>query len=123
MPRAALEQFIWERYRVRPDCPWARYPNYQVFRHPGSRKWFAVVMDVPKCKLGLAGEERLDAMNLKCGPLLTGSLLTQPGFYPAYHMGKGSWITVALDGTVPREQLAVLLDISYQATGPKAPKA
>ena len=34
-------------------------------------------------------------------------------------MSKGSWITVVLDGTVPNEEIELLLDISYHATAPK----
>lgn len=34
-------------------------------------------------------------------------------------MRKDSWITAALDGTVPEEQLKLLLDMSYRATAPK----
>ena len=76
-------------------------------------------MELPKSKLGLQGEERMDVVNLKCDPILTGSLLTEKGFFPAYHMRKDSWITAALDGTVPEEQLKLLLDMSYRATAPK----
>ena len=35
------------------------YPNYEVFRHANSKKWFAVVVDVPKFRLGLAARNLL----------------------------------------------------------------
>ncbi len=54
-------------------------------------------MDVPKEKLGLQGEEVLQVVNFKCDPILIGSLLGEKGFFPAYHMSKASWITVALE--------------------------
>ena len=76
-------------------------------------------MELPKGKLGLQGEERVDVVNLKCDTILTGSLLMEKGFFPAYHMREDSWITAALDGTVPEEQLRLLLDMSYRATAPK----
>lgn len=120
MNRNELKDFIAEKYKIDADCPWLRYPNYEVFRHGGNRKWFAVVMDVPKNKLGLQGGERVSAVNLKCGPAMAGSLLTEKGFFPAYHMSKGSgWITAALDGSVQDEELELLLDISYRSTAPK----
>ena len=50
-------------------------------------------MDVPKNKLGLQGEEMLKVVD----PILIGTLREEPGFFPAYHMSKDSWITVALD--------------------------
>ena len=90
--------------------------NYEVFRHANSKKWFAVVMDVPKFRLGLDGEELIDVVNLKCDSVLVGSLLCESGFFPAYHMSKGSWITVALDGTIPDDKIKMLLDMSYHLT-------
>jgi len=119
MNHQELKNFILETYPASADHPWLQYPNYEVFRHNSNQKWFAVVMELPKSKLGLQGEERMDVVNLKCDPILTGSLLTEKGFFPAYHMRKDSWITAALDGTVSEEQLKLLLDMSYRATAPK----
>lgn len=47
MNRAQLETFLTETYEADIDHPWARYPNYQVFRHRNNKKWFALIMDVP----------------------------------------------------------------------------
>ena len=57
-------------------------------------------------------------VNFKCDPILIGSLRGQTGFFPAYHMNKANWITVALDGSVPDEQIKMLLGMSYDATAP-----
>ena len=119
MDRQKLKTFILETYPASADRPWLQYPNYEVFRHSSNQKWFAVVMKLPKSKLGLQDEERMDVVNLKCDPILIGSLLAEKGFFPAYHMRKDSWITAALDGTVSEEQLKLLLDMSYLATAPK----
>lgn len=48
MNREQLKEFIWDNYSVRPDNPWAKYPDYEVFRHSGNRKWFAIIMSVPE---------------------------------------------------------------------------
>lgn len=122
MNRAELESYILETYNAETDRPWAKYPNFQVFRHSGSKKWFALVMDLPRQRLGLEGEGTVEAVNLKCGPLLAGSLRAEPGFFPAYHMNKESWITAVLDGAVPAEKLRPLLDMSFDLTAPKVKK-
>ena len=119
MKRIELERYILENYNAESDHPWLKYPHYQVFRHNNNQKWFALIMDVPKNKLGLQGEGILDVVNFKCDPILIGSLLGEEGFYPAYHMSKASWITVVLDDSVPDEKVKMLLDMSYQATAPK----
>lgn len=96
-----------------------KYPNYKVFRHTSTQKWFAIIMDVPKSKLGLQEPGILDVVNFKCDTLLIGSLRCEAGFFPAYHMNKDSWITVALDGSVPDDKIKMLLNESYDATAPK----
>lgn len=67
-----------------------RNPNFAVFWHSNNQKWFALIMDIPRSRLGLPGDELLDVVNLKCDPLLIGSLRSEPGFFPAYHMNKDS---------------------------------
>lgn len=116
MTRTELAQYILETYSTEPDYPWLKSPTFAVFRQSSNRKWFALIMDIPRDKLGLPGTELLDIVNLKCDPLLIGSLRRMPGIFPAYHMNKESWISVALDGTVPEEQIKMLLDMSYTAT-------
>ncbi len=122
MNRDQFIQYVIDQYGVEGEYLWAKYPNYCVFRHLNNRKWFAAVMDIPRNKLGLESIEILDVVNVKCDPILIGSLRREPGFFPAYHMNKASWITVALDGSVPDEQIKMLLDMSYDATAPKIKK-
>ena len=118
MNREDLERLILDNYNAEPEYPWMKYPRYEVFRHRGNRKWFALILDVPKNKLGLPETDILDVVNFKCSPLLIGSLLDGKSFFPAYHMSKENWITVALDGSVSDEQIKTLLDWSYEATAP-----
>ena len=119
MNREELEAYILNHYSAQPDYPWADTPRAAVFRHAGNRKWFALVMEVPRDKLGLAGTEQLDIVNFKCDPILISSLHGEPGIFPAYHMNKSSWITAALDGSVSTETIELLLDVSYELTMPK----
>ena len=119
MNREELEVYILNYCATQPDYPWADTPRAAVFRHAGNRKWFALVMEVPRDKLGLAGTEQLDIVNFKCDPILFSSLHGEPGIFPAYHMNKSSWITAALDGSVPAETIELLLDVSYELTKPK----
>ena len=119
MNSAELEQFIRDSYGTEPDYPWIKHPGYRVFRHSGNQKWFALIMGVPRDKLGLRGTAILEVANLKCPPALIGSLLNERGFFPGYHMSKASWITAALDGSAADETIRILLDMSYEATAPR----
>ena len=119
MNREELEAYIRNHYATLPDYPWADTPRAAVFRHANNRKWFALMMEVPRDKLGLAGAEKLDIVNFKCDPILIASLRGEPGIFPAYHMNKSSWITAALDGSVSTQTIELLLDVSYELTMPK----
>ena len=119
MNREELEAYILNHYSTEPDYPWADTPHAAVFRHANNRKWFALMMEVPRSRLGLPGAEPLDIVNFKCDPILISSLRGETGIFPAYHMNKTSWITAALDGSVPAETIELLLDVSYELTKPK----
>ena len=108
--------YVKETYRVEPDYPFSTAPGYPVLRHPDNRKWFALIMDVPRDRLGLTGEERVDVLNLKCAVALSGVLRKQEGILPAYHMNRDSWISVLLDGTVPLSDICPLIDLSFELT-------
>ena len=117
MNRKELEQYIQETYVSRIDYPWEKYPNYEVFRHENNKKWFALVMDIPKSRLGVSGNDSIiSVVNVKCDKILISSLWEQDGIFPAYHMSKEHWITVALDGSVPDDTIKMLLDMSFEAT-------
>lgn len=118
MNREQLTEYIIHTYNADPEYPWDTNPEYAVFRHGGNRKWFALIMDIPGSRLGLDCG-RISIVNLKNDPVMSGSLRSEPGIFPAYHMNKENWISVALDGTVPDDKLKFLLDISFQLTMPK----
>lgn len=119
MNRKELEAYIAQRFGVDGEQLWAAHPGFVVFRHGGSKKWFGITMDIPREKLGLEGERRIDVLNVKCGPILTGSLLAEAGFFPAYHMSKTNWVSIALDGTVAAEEIQWLLETSYDLAAPR----
>lgn len=116
MNRAELERYIAEVYSTQGENPWAQSPTNTVFRYRHNRKWFAIIMDIPREKLGLPGDEILSVVNVKCDPRLIGSFREEAGMFPAYHMNKAHWLTIALDGSADEEKLKFLLDMSYELT-------
>lgn len=116
MDRSACQNYIEDTYSTTGEHLFAKYPSFLVFRHSGNRKWFAVIMEIPKEKLGLTGGGNINVVNVKCDPRLIGSFREERGIFPAYHMSKAHWLTVALDGTVEAEQIRFLIDMSYELT-------
>ena len=116
MNRGKLETYLTDTYGTDGEHLFARYPSFQVFRHTGNKKWFAVLMDIPRKNLGLSGQGEISVMNLKCDTRLIGSFREEPGIFPGWHMNKAHWLTVVLDGSVEDEKLRFLVDMSYELT-------
>lgn len=80
MTRQELFDWAKEQYGTEPEYPWK--DKNAVLRHENNRKWYGVVLEVGREKLGLSGEGNVDVLNIKCEPMLIGSLRTQEGFFP-----------------------------------------
>lgn len=121
--RQSVFAYMKKNYKVSPEYPWRKYDTNAVFRHSDNRKWFALVMEVKREKLGLSGEGYVDAINLKIDDgMLKDVLVREKGILPAYHMNKEHWITVVLDGTVGEDKLHELIQLSFEATASKKKK-
>lgn len=114
--REGVISHIKNKYGAQKETLWIKYPNYAVFRHENG-KWFAVIMDKTKNKLGKRGGEKVDILNVKCNYILQNSLLQEEGFFQAYHMNKNNWITILLDGSVDENKVYELIDLSFSEVG------
>lgn len=108
--------YAYETYGTKSEHLWQKYPTYEVFRHKKNSKWYGIIMDIPKRKVGLDSDEPIDILVIKCQPEIIASLVGQKGFAPAYHMNKTHWITILLDGTLKDDEIYNLLDMSYEMT-------
>ena len=122
MNRREFEKLVYDTYGEAADRPFAKDQDTLVFRHSGNRKWFAIVMTVPGSRLGLKDDGVIDIVNLKCDPEVLLSVLGEAGIFPAYHMNKSHWLSVALDGSCERGTVEWLLSISYNLTRTKIKK-
>lgn len=114
--REEIFDYIREKFNTVPDYPWAKSPEAVVLRHKDSGKWYGLIMNIPKIKIGLTDEGNVDVLNIKCDPVLNSLLRSEEGIYSAYHMNKKHWITIALDSSFPKEEVYKLIDISYDLT-------
>ncbi len=116
MKLEAWKNYIAETYSTEIEYPWKRYPDYCVFRHQNNRKWFGLIANIPKATVGIEESGTIDILNLKLDPMLITILRSEKGFFPAYHMNKTLWVSVALDGSVPDERIMDLIDMSFDLT-------
>jgi len=113
--------YIRKKYRVKPEQLWIRNPNHIVFRHSDNGKWFGIIMDVARERIGADGEGIVDVLNLKMSdPLLADLLVQRDGFFWGYHFSRSSWISVLLDGTVPFKEVCFWIGESYRNTASAA---
>ena len=118
MDREEIFEYVKKQYGTIPEYLWSSSPDSAVLRHQNG-KWYAVIMNVEKSKLGLNGDGTVEIIDVKCDPEMTGMIIQIYGFLPGYHMNKKHWVTVLLDGSVPSEELYRLIDASYSLAAKK----
>lgn len=120
LPEGSLRGEIFghaeSEYGVSPEYLWEGDFETAVLRHNDTKKWFAIIMNVKRSRLGLEGEGSADIMNVKCDPLLIDILVQRTGFMRAYHMNKQLWISVSLMGEVDKNEIFDLLNASFAMT-------
>lgn len=110
--RKEIFEYVKKQYGTIPEYLWSSSPDSAVLRHQNG-KWYAVIMNVEKSKLGLNGDGTVEIIDVKCDPEMTGMIIQTYGFLPGYHMNKQHWITILLDGTVGESKILDFLDMSY----------
>ena len=115
MTRQQILQYVKEKYGTVSQHLWLKYPDYEVLRHEGEGKWYGIIMDVPRKKIGLEGDGTIDILVLKGKPDDIIHICDMKGFAPAYHMNKKHWFTAVLSEA---EDSAVwgMIDKSYELT-------
>lgn len=112
--------YVHEKYNTEPEYLWHRFPNYAVLRHEDNCKWYGLIMDVPRESLGLCGKVRVDILNVKLADVSYADMLIhQEGYFRGYHISRGNWVSVLLDGTVAMKELQRLVDESFMVTSKK----
>ena len=115
MTRKDFEALVLSKYGVSADYPFEGDFTTGVFRHD-SGKWFALAMEISSKKLGKDADMQIEVVNFKCAPEVIESLAgIEFGIYPAYHMNKTHWLTVALS-ECGSDTISWLLGISYDLT-------
>ena len=110
--REEIFEYVKKQYGTIPEYLWSSSPDSAVLRHHNG-KWYAVIMNVERSKLGLDGDDTVEIIDVKCDPEMTGMIIQTYGFLPGYHMNKHHWITILLDGTVGESKILDFLDMSY----------
>ena len=118
MTKQDFLEYCLNTYGTRADYPFDENFETAVLRHADNRKWYAIVMRVPRRKFGFDIDESIDVVNLKLPTEMFGSFGSADGVYPAYHMNKLHWISVLLPDA-PENVVTFLTSASFEATRAK----
>ena len=105
---------VQEKYGDPLEYLWEKSPDTAVLRHEGNQKWYAVLMRIPWDKLEKGREGLVEAVNLKHDQVA--DLFSQKGIYPAFHMNKRYWLSLALDDSLQDEEALELIEKSWNLT-------
>lgn len=121
MTRQTFLAYCLTTYGTTADHPFEGDYELAVLRHEGSRKWYALVMQVSRWKFGQESDEMIDVVNLKLPTDMFGSFGAAEGVYPAYHMNKLHWISVLLPDASD-DVVKFLVSVSFETTRTKIKK-
>ena len=118
MTKQQFLEYCLSVYGTSPDYPFEEDFVTAVLRHADNKKWYALVMRLPRRKFGFDSDEIIDVVNLKLPTEMCGSFGAEEGVYPAYHMNKLHWISVLLPDA-PEDIVQFLVNASFEATKQK----
>ena len=106
--------YVKNKYGDELEFLWEKSPKNAVVRRKSSNKWYAVILTIPKRKIGLESDEVIEVINLHNIPKEIEKLIDYKRYFPAYHMNKKHWCTICLDGTMELKEIYKKIDISYE---------
>lgn len=112
-----VRDYLRAQYGVEPVRVFKEDPGIEVFARPDNGKWFAATKNIRCRSVGVAGDGRVDILNVRLDPKKVASLRTREAFRPAWHMNQNKWVTLLLDGAVSDEEVVALLESAYRYMG------
>ena len=106
-------EYAKEKYDSDAEYLWPKFPRNAVCRRKDNDKWYFAILSVQGSKIGLKTDNIVELIDLRATVDDVPKLISQPNFYPAYHMNKKHWFTIVLDGSVSIEEIYKYIDISY----------
>ena len=112
--REEIFKYAKENFGSDPEFLWEKYPDYAVLRNMQNSKWYALVASISAEKIGLKSRKNVEILNDKCDPVMIGSLIDGKRYFRAYHMNKEHWITLILNGEIPKQEVFAMINLSFE---------
>lgn len=108
-----LIAYVRERYGDELEFLWEKFSENAIWRCKENRKWYAVLLRVPRRKIVSDSDEIIEVLDVRATPEQAEILVDNQKYFKGYHMNKKHWITVCLDGSVAFDEICARLDQSY----------
>ena len=108
-----LISYVRNAYGDELEYLWEKFPDNAVWRRRDTGKWYGVLLNVSKRRLGVESDEMAEIIDLRIQPEELEPLLDNKIYFPGYHMNKKHWYTILLDDSVPLEEICRRIDRSY----------
>ncbi len=110
-------EHIRKKYGDEPQYLWKKFPANAVFRRSDNAKWYGALLVVPKRKIGLESDGKIDILDLRADEEFIDSHIDGKKYFRGYHMNKRHWITVCMDGSVSMSEIKDRIADSYAIAG------
>ena len=108
----SIQKYIDNKYGIKIEFLWEKYPGFGIFRRKENNKWFGLISEVKRSKLDNGNNnEVINILNVKVEDGMAYSYIDNVGIYKAYHMNANNWISVLLDGSVDAGYDGVVYEI------------
>ena len=109
----AVIKYIHDKFGDEIEYLWQKFPTDAIWRRKDNRKWYALIMTIPKNRLGFGEDELVEVMDVRVLPEKSKQIVDNNRFFQGYHMNKVHWLTFMLDGSLQTEDIFKLIDESY----------
>lgn len=106
-------QYIKQKYNDELEFLWEKFDDNAIWRNKQNDKWYGLLLNVSKNKLGIDSEEIAEIIDLRYQKEKINEIVDNKKIYPGYHMNKKSWITIILDESLDIKEIFKLIDNSY----------
>ena len=107
--------YVRDKYGDKLEFLWPKFSHNAIWRNQINRKWYALLLVIPKSKLGLESDELVEILDVRFDKNEALDFAhSNENIYPGYHMNKNNWITIILNDSIDTSQILSLLDHSYE---------
>ncbi len=107
-------KYAKEKYNDELEFLWESTPDAAILRNKMNNKWYLLIMNIEKTKLGIKEEGRVEIIDLMIEPDKLQQIVDNEKYFLGYHMNKKHWLTVKLDGSIKTHEICKLIDESYK---------